>query len=406
MSRRRGSITGNKADGYMFCLDISPDGGTRKRMRRSGFRTRAEAQDALNKVLSHQTDGTFVHPNKERVAGFLEEWLTTIKPTVRPSTHASYCQKVRLHVIPYLGHMRLQQLDAMTLNRLYADLLADGRKDGCGGLAPRTVHYVHTILHRAFKDARRWGRLQHSPVDDAEPPRNTTTGRAGQETWTSQNIGTYIEHSAASDDPYLPLWALLATTGMRRGEALGLRWADLNLATGVASVVQTVICVEHVVTFSEPKTAKGTRSIDLDAETANLLRRHKVRQTEARLVAGSQWTNHDLAFTRPDGTPLHPERVSREFKRRIERINNGPTEALPSISLHGLRHTWATLAMKEGVNPKIVQERLGHSTISITLELYSHVSPGMQRQAADLIAGQIYAVGHRMGTNSALAGSK
>ena len=405
MTRRRGSITGNKADGFMFCLDIAPGGGSRKRMRRSGFRTRADAQDALNEVLGHQTEGRFVQPHKERVAGFLEDWLTTIEPTVRPSTHASYCQKVRLHVLPHLGHMRLQQVDAMTLNRLYADLLADGRKDGAGGRAPRTVHYIHTILHRAYKDARRWGRLQHSPVDDAEPPRNTTTGRSIQRTWTSEDVGTFLATSTAADDRYLPLWALLATTGMRRGEALGLRWADLNLTTGVASVVQTIVCVEHAVLFSQPKTASGARSIDLDAETMNLLRRHKVRQTEARLKAGSQWTDHDLIFTKPNGTPLHPERVSREFKRRIDRINSD-AQALPAISLHGLRHTWATLAMKDGINPKVVQERLGHSRISITLELYSHVSPGMQRQAADLIAGQIYAVGHKTGTDSASAGRK
>jgi len=403
MSRRRGSITGNKTDGYQFCVDVGRVNGKRRRTRHRGFRTRAEAQIALNEVLGHQSDGTFIQPHKDRLGVYLEEWLEAIEKTVAPSTHSSYRQKVRLHVIPHLGDMRLADLDGMSFNRLYGGLLSDGRRDGTGGLAPRTVRYIHTILHRALKDAVRWGRLYRNPVDLADPPRQASLRDSDPSTWSAGEVLEFLEHCSAEGDRYLPLWGLLATTGMRRGESLGLRWSDLDLHAGVASIVQTVIAVDHRVEFSKPKTASGNRSINLDAETVRLLRRQKLGQTEERLLVGSGWANHDLVFTKPDGTPLHPERVSREFQRRIERINRDrqDDDKLTRIRLHDLRHTWATLAMQSGIPPKVVQERLGHSRISITLDIYSHVSPGMQQEAADLIASQIYAVGHHLGTNSA-----
>ena len=203
-------------------------------------------------------------------------------------------------------------------------------------------------------------------------------------TWTPSELNDFLGRSAASDDRYYAVWVLLATTGMRRGEALGLRWSDIDVAAGRASIRQTVVAVNHGVSFGTPKTAQGTRTVDLDPTTVVALRDHRKRQLEERILIGSGWRDHGLAFTRVDGEPLHPERVSREFQRRIERWKLTP------LTLHGLRHTWATLALQAGVHPKVVQERLGHATIGITLGTYSHVTAGMQRDAADQVANIIF----------------
>ena len=165
---------------------------------------------------------------------------------------------------------------------------------------------------------------------------------------------------------------------------LGLRWQDFDLQRRTASVVQTVVVVNHVEQLSTPKTARGTRVVDLDDGTITALRAHRARQHQERLLMGDGWRERDLIFCKVDGEALHPERVSREFLRRIERWS------LPPLTLHGLRHTWATLALKAGINAKVVQERLGHATIGITLGTYSHVTEGMQREAANTVAAVIF----------------
>jgi integrase len=167
---------------------------------------------------------------------------------------------------------------------------------------------------------------------------------------------------------------------MRRGEVLGLRWSDLDLDAGRLSIVQTVIAVKHAVALSTPKTAKGRRSVALDAGTVAALREHHRQQLEQRMLLGPGWRDHGLVFTKVDGEPVDPERFSREFDRRIGRWS------LPRIRLHDLRHTWATLALKAGIHPKVVSERLGHASVNITLDVYSHVTPDMQESAAELVA--------------------
>jgi integrase len=184
-------------------------------------------------------------------------------------------------------------------------------------------------------------------------------------------------------DPLYPAFLLLATTGMRQGEALGLRWSDVDLDVGRASIIQTVIPVNHKVQFGSPKTDKGRRSITLDGRTTASLKGHRQRQLELRMSLGAGWAGHDLVFTKELGEPLHPERFSRTFDQHVERLQ------LPHISLHGLRHTWATLALQVGVHPKVVQERLGHSSISITLDTYSHAVPAMETDAAEKVASLV-----------------
>jgi integrase len=256
------------------------------------------------------------------------------------------------------------------------------QSNGGGGLSPSSVHYVHTILHRAFRDAVRWGRIARNPADAADPPRSAATARPTMTTWSAHQVRAFLEHTA--DHRLHTAFVVLATTGMRRGECLGLRWSDVDLTYGRASITQTVIAVNHQVRIGSPKTARARRTVVLDPGTVAALRRHRQQQLAERLTMGAGFTDHGLVFCRPDGGPLHPERFSRAFEIEAARA------ALPKIRLHDLRHTWATLALSAGEHPKVVQERLGHANVSITLDVYSHVTEGLHTDTASRVAGIIF----------------
>jgi len=380
----RGSIV-KRGKSYSVVLDLDPDPTTGRRRQRwhSGYRTKKEASAALAELVSSVNRGAYVPKSRQTLSGYVEEWLAAIAPTVRPSTHYSYARNLRLHVLPYLGSTPLAAVDAGALNGLYARLLADGRRDHeGGGLSARSVRYVHTIAHRAFKDAVRWGRLVRNPAEAADPPRATSSGSPEMVTWTAAQLRTFLD--GVRDDRLGAAYVLLATTGMRRGEALGLRWTDLDLDSGRAAVRQTVIAVNHVPTLGTPKTAKGRRTISLDPATVATLRELRKRQAAERLLMGTGWTGHGLVFCRVDGGLLHPERFSRSFGDRVRQLG------LPRVRLHDLRHGWATMALGAGVHPKVVQERLGHANIGITLDVYSHVTAGLHDDAAERVASLVF----------------
>ena len=197
-------------------------------------------------------------------------------------------------------------------------------------------------------------------------------------TWTASELRRFL--ACVQGDRLYAAWQLVALTGMRRGEALGLRWADLDLDGGWLSVRQTFVVVDNHIQVSRPKTARGCRRIALDHATIAALRAHHTAQAAERLAAGPAWPNTDLVFTCEDGTPLHPEHFRRQFDRHVARAG------LPRIRLHDLRHTHATLALQAGVHPKVVSERLGHSTVAMTMDVYSYAVPALQQDAATTIA--------------------
>lgn len=376
----RGSVV-KRGNGYTVVIELDRDPVTGKRQQRwhSGYRTKKDADRALIELTASVQTSTYIEPSRQSFAQFLTEWLATIEPTVRPATLHSYQRNIRVHVIPRLGAVQLRRIDGGMLNGLYATLLTEGKQRG-GGLAPRTVAYVHTIVHRALRDAVRWGRLARNPADAADPPRKGAASRPAMTTWSAGEVRTFLDHVA--DHRLHGAFVLLASTGMRRGEVLGLRWSDVDLDGGRLSVVQTVIAVNHEIRVGAPKTARGRRSVALDPWTVSAVRDHRRRQLEERLLMGAGFTDHGLVFCRPDGGPLHPERFSRTFDRETAKTT------LQRIRLHDLRHTWATLALATGrVHPKVVQERLGHSSIGITLDTYSHVVEGLHGDAAALVAG-------------------
>jgi integrase len=370
--RRRGST-------YTYWLDIGRDPVTGRRRQRTkgGFRTKRECQAALNEAIAALRAGTLVEPSRRTVGRFLvDEWLPAVRvANVRDSTWASYRMNVEKHLVPGLGAVELQRLTPAQLNAFYRHLLTAGRRNGRGGLAPKTVRYVHSILHRALRDAVRWGYVVRNVADAADPPKAKTPE---MRVWSPAQLRVFLDH--VRNDRLYAAWLLAATTGMRRGEILGLRWGDLDVEAGRLSVRQPRIVVDYRVQVSEPKTAKGRRSLALDPVTVAALRAHRARQAEERLAVGPGYQESGLVFTRLDGSPIHPERFSSWFRQYVR------AAGLPRIRLHDVRHSYATAALAAGVPAKVVSERLGHSAIAITMDTYSHVLPGLDEQAAGTVA--------------------
>jgi integrase len=381
---RRGHVAGKGRRWYPVVDVRDPDTKQRKRKWHRGHDTKREAERALTEILGRLDAGTYVAPSRRTVAGFLvEDWLPAVRPSLRSSTFSSYRMMVEKHLVPRLGDLPLQQLTAPRLNAAYADMLGAGRRNGEGGLSPRTVRYAHTIMRRALADAVRWNLLARNVADSADPPSAKATTPRAPKAWSAEDLQRFLER--VGGDRLYAAYLLAATTGLRRGELLGLRWGAVDLDAGRLSVSSTVVSVDYEIRESTPKTEKSRRLVILDSGTVAALRNHREIQELERASLGPPPEADGLVFTQLDGGPLHPQGFSAAFRRHVE------AAGLPRIPLHGLRHTWATLALMAGVHPKIVQERLGHSSIAITLDAYSHAIPTLQETAASLVATLVLA---------------
>jgi integrase len=362
---------------WRIVYDLPPgEDGKRRRTTRRGFTSEAEAHRALRVALGAVDEGTHVDPSTVSVAGYLRAWIEGAQ--VRPTTLSRYRQSIERHLVPHLGGIRLQALTVEDLDRCYATLVRQG---GAGGrpLAPKTVRNAHGVLRTALRDAVQRGYLARNVAEHARLPR---VERREMVTWTAGQLRTFLDHVA--EDRLTAMWTLYATTGMRRGEVLGLRWHDIDLEVGQLTVRHVLTVVEGRPVVTEPKTAKGRRTIALDGSTVAALRRHRVRQLEERVAADVAWHDGGYVFTWQDGRPLHPQMPTKWIRELAA------AAGLPPLTVHGLRHTWASLALAAGVPAKVVSERLGHANISITMDVYTHALPAMDREAADRVAGAIF----------------
>jgi integrase len=356
----------------------------RRRETKAGFATRKECVAAMNKVLVAVEQQSYTAPTKASVREYLvKEWLPAVKATIRPTTYGSYLQHVECHIVPHIGSVKLQKLSGSQVNALYAKLAESGAKNGRKGISPMTIHHVHACLHKACKDAVRWGHISRNPLDAADPPRKKGDGSKEMQTWTAEQLKAFLD--SVKDDRLAALWHTIAMTGMRRGEALGLRWTDIDLENARLAVRRALIPTNREVVVSEPKTAKGRRVIAIDPGTVEVLKGQAARQLDEQKQWDAAWVDSAYVFTAENGAALDPESVTRYFRQAVAK------SMLPPIRLHDLRHTHATLALQAGIHPKVVSERLGHATISITLDTYSHAIPAMQEEAATLIAELVFA---------------
>ena len=311
----------------------------------------------------------------------LETWLPAKRMNLRLSTWNGYRSIIELHVIPRVGRLPLRRLRAHHLESLYAELLASGRRDGKGGLDPKTVLEVHVILHKALRDACKRGLVVRNIASDAEAPkrrRPTDELRA----WTAPQLHAFLQ--IAQGDRLFPAFWLAANTGMRRGELLGLRWGDIDTTGGHLSVNRSLISVAYELHETRGKTRNSRRWIDLDSVTVLVLDRWR---DALAAELGREIADDDRVVCTSAGDPVHPDRLTHIFARLVA------AAPVPRLRLHDLRHTHATLLLKAGVPIKVVSERLGHATPGFTMATYQHVLPGMQAEAARTFASIIASTG-------------
>jgi len=356
-----GSI-GRRADGRWYAVLTLPDGKRRWRY----APTRKEAQRKLDDLRAAVARGQDLHTGQQTVEQYLTHWLETIQPTVRPSTYERYQHMIVAFALPAFGHTRLNRVSGQTLASLY---LARQK----AGAAPASVTLLHSVLHRAFRDAVRWGLIDRNPCDLADPPRPLKTPKRTLGPDEAKRL-----LAAATDDNLHALWLLAITTGMRRGEILALHWEDLDLDMGWLYIRRTLSRGEHGWVEMPPKTAKGSRPISLLAPVVAALREHAERLPGARHDAGEEWQETGLVFHTRTGRHLSPAWVSDVIlPRLLERAT------CPKIPFHNLRHSAATLLLSLGVHPRVVGDLLGHSSISITMDTYTHAVDGLQREAVE-----------------------
>lgn len=373
MTRKRGNGEGSiyehkrngKKVGYRGYYTVHTVKGSKRRYVTG--KTREEVRQKLAKEIAHRDGGLVFEAGGQTVGEYLERWLeTSVRGSVRESTYGSYSRQARRYLVPAIGTVKLKKLSAMHVQGVYRSMLDRG-------LSSRTVQYTHAVLHRALKQAVRWGLVPRNVCEDVDRPR---LRREEMHPLNREEACRLLE--AARGDRLEALYVLAVYTGMRPGELLGLKWVDVNLDGNDGSLRINRALSDGKLT--EPKRKRSRRRIDLSAGSIVALKVHRKRQLEERMQKAGLWRDHGLVFPSSVGTPLSHRNVVRAFKQLLKRA------ALPEkVRLYDLRHTCATLLLSSNIHPKYVQELLGHASIAQTLDTYSHVLKGMDGGIGDVM---------------------
>ena len=368
----KGHIRERAPGHWAIVIDLrDPATGKRRRKWHSFIGTKRKAQDECARLISSLQGGTYLEPAKATVRQFLDRWLEHIKPRVSPRTHERYGEIVRKNLNPLLGAVVLTKLRPMQISDAYAKALSSGRRNGKGGLAPSTVRYLHVILKASMRQAVRWQMLARNPVDAVDPPK---IERGTMRTYDLAQTADLIDATRGTRMTITVILAVLC--GLRRGEIAALRWRNINLDVAQLAVTESAEQTRAGVRYKKPKSGKG-RTVALSARVVSELRSHRVQQAQELLKLGVPLTDDAFVVAQADGCPLQPRTITHKWHQLL--ANN---KTLPRIRFHDLRHAHATHMLSSGVHPKIASERLGHSKVGITMDLYSHVMPGMQEDAA------------------------
>lgn len=365
---------------WSYTVDIGKDlTGKRQQRTKSGFKTKKEAQQSANELMNQLNKGINITSSGQLLNEYLYSWLETYaKRKVRETTFTNYKRAIDSRIIPFLGNYRLNEITMQHGESFVNHLLEEN-------LSPRYIEYLMVLLKGALDRAVLWELIIKNPLKHIEIPRDRR--KKGLSVWSQDEVNTFLLHAKFGDYMYYALFLLTLYTGMRRGEVLGLRWQDVDLENKKVKVEQTLIYDEKGFRFGEPKTESSKRQIAIDDYVCQELKRHKKNQNEFKLLLGGGYEDYGLVFANHEGKPIYPRNLTDHFNRAIKKAS------VPRIRFHDLRHTHATLLMKMGENPKIVSERLGHSKINTTLDVYSHVTSDMQESTAtkfgDFLRGSV-----------------
>src|SRR5215218_8514014 len=360
-----GSITRRKDGLYVARYTVQTATGSKRKALYG--KTRQEVAAKLSKALADRESGLTFDADNMPVGEYLARWLSnSVRGTVRVSTFERHEQIIRAHLAPAFGRMKLKTLTPAHVRSLHREKLEEG-------LAPATVRKIHSTLHKALSQA----------VSDGMVPRNAADVKAPRPTpeemrpLSKAEARAFLEAARETGDRFEALYVLAIATGLRRGELLGLRWDDVDLKLGTLRVGRALVREGGRHVLGETKTRRGRRQINLTPRTVNALKTHRKNQLEEKMKLAGLYKDHGLIFSSGVGTPVNPENlVKRSFKPLLKKAG------LPEIRFHDLRHTCATLLLGRGVHPKLVQELLGHATIAMTLDTYSHYLPSMGDQAS------------------------
>jgi len=343
--------------------------GKRKQATETVRGNKREAETVLRQRISTAENGGYVPKVNETVADFLERWLQTYaKTNTALRTQQGYRYYAKKYICPVIGQVELQKLSTAHVQGLYTQMQEVG-------LGPKTIDNCHRCLRAALNKAVKWGNLVHNPAVNADAPRPVKRELL---TW---DVGTFQKFfHAAENSPYKKFYHLAALTGMRRSELCGLKWDVINVESGELRVVRTLQRIVGMrLVEGQPKTERSRRTIALSGGAIGLLKDIRADQSEKRLILGPIWKGTGHVFTCEDGSPISGERVSREFAR-IVRENK-----LPYLTLHGLRHTAASMMIAGGIHARTIADVLGHSSIVTTMDVYGHLMVGVQRSAMELL---------------------
>lgn len=329
-------------------------------------KTRREVQEKLNAALRDQQQGIPIPSERQTLGQFVADWLEhSAKPVIRPSTFRGYSNNVHIHILPHkIAQRPLAKLSPQ-------DLQAFLNEKSASGLSPRSVQYIHAVLRRALGQALKWGVVARNVAKLVDPPK---VSRKEIQPFTPEQARAFL--TVAEGDRLAALYTVALALGLRQGEALALRWQDVDLDTGMLRVLRTVQRIKGQLIYGEPKSTQSRRTIALPETAVVALQKHRKRQLEERLLAGSEWQDNGLVFTTHIGTALDARNVIRWFKALLKKAG------LPDFRFHDLRHTCATLLLVQGEQPRTIMDILGHSQISLTMNTYAHVMPAVRREAA------------------------
>jgi integrase len=371
---------------WSIVLELGTDENGKRRQKWIAFQgNKAEAQAELTRLIHEANSGMHVAGATMTLHAYLDRWLEDYaRNSVTPKTFERYFEHVRNHIKPRLGHIQLAKLTPLHIQGFYQQCRTEGRLNGKGGLSERTVLHLHSVLHSALKQAVRWQLIPRNPVDAVARPKP----QPAEMHYLSEDEAVALI-ATSKETPYGTIVELALASGARRGEILALKWTDFDFASKSMSINRSLEQTRGgVLRFKPPKTKKSRRRIDLSEGIIQTLLSHKAEQTRRRLLLGAAYQGGDLVFCTGDGSPLRPDSISVWFKKLVARFGR------PEVRFHDLRHTHATILLSHNVHPKIVSERLGHSSIAITMDTYSHVLPTMQEDAARAIGA---ALGMRAG---------